>query len=30
MTIRPLKSLYLGKQYSKEELLEGIKNYTND
>jgi carbamoyltransferase len=28
MTIRPLKSLYLGKQYSKEELLEGIKKYT--
>ena len=28
-TIRPLKSLYLGKQYSKEELLEGIKKYTN-
>tara|TARA_R110000737_G_scaffold173204_2_gene198678 strand:+ start:109 stop:1272 length:1164 start_codon:yes stop_codon:yes gene_type:complete len=27
-TIRPLKSLYLGKQYSKEELLEGIKKYT--
>ena len=28
-TIRPFKSLYLGKQYSKEELLEGIKKYTN-
>ena len=28
-TIRPLKSLYLGKQYSKEELLTGIKKYTN-
>jgi carbamoyltransferase len=28
MTIRPFKSLYLGKQYSKEELLEGIKKYT--
>ena len=28
-TIHPLKSLYLGKQYSKEELLEGIKKYTN-
>ena len=27
-TIRPFKSLYLGKQYSKEELLEGIKKYT--
>ena len=27
-TIRPLKSLYLGKQYSKDELLEGIKKYT--
>ena len=27
MTIRPFKSLYLGKQYSKEELLEGIKKY---
>tara|TARA_R110000772_G_scaffold48373_1_gene110427 strand:+ start:152 stop:1417 length:1266 start_codon:yes stop_codon:yes gene_type:complete len=26
-TIRPFKSLYLGKQYSKEELLEGIKKY---
>ena len=25
--IRPLKSLYLGKQYSKDELLEGIKKY---
>jgi carbamoyltransferase len=28
VTIRPFKSLYLGKQYSKEELLEGIKKYT--
>ena len=28
-TIRPFKSLYLGKQYSKEELLEGIKKYVN-
>ena len=28
-TIRPLKSLYLGKQYSKEELLEGIKKYVD-
>jgi carbamoyltransferase len=28
-TIRPFKSLYLGKQYSKEELLEGIKKYIN-
>ena len=27
-TIRPFKSLYLGKQYSKEELLKGIKKYT--
>tara|TARA_R110000803_G_scaffold56448_1_gene113770 strand:+ start:71 stop:1177 length:1107 start_codon:yes stop_codon:yes gene_type:complete len=27
-TIRPFKSLYLGKQYSKEELLEGIKKFT--
>tara|TARA_R110001592_G_scaffold46035_1_gene146866 strand:- start:1337 stop:2515 length:1179 start_codon:yes stop_codon:yes gene_type:complete len=27
-TIRPFKSLYLGKHYSKDELLEGIKNYT--
>jgi carbamoyltransferase len=27
-TIRPFKSLYLGKQYSKNELLEGIKKYT--
>ena len=26
-TIRPFKSLYLGKHYSKDELLEGIKNY---
>ena len=26
-TIRPFKSLYLGKQYSKEELLDGIKKY---
>ena len=26
-TIRPFKSLYLGKQYSKEELLKGIKKY---
>jgi carbamoyltransferase len=26
-TIRPLKSIYLGKQYSKEELLKGIKKY---
>ena len=29
MTIRPFKSLYLGKQYSKEELLEGIKKYVD-
>lgn len=28
-TIRPFKSLYLGKQYSKEELLEGIKKYVD-
>ena len=28
-TIRPFKSLYLGKRYSKEELLEEIKKYTN-
>jgi carbamoyltransferase len=28
-TIRPLKSLYLGKQYSKEELLKGIKKYVD-
>lgn len=28
-TIRPFKSLYLGKQYSKEELLEGIEKYIN-
>ena len=28
-TIRPFKSLYLGKHYSKKELLEGIKKYTN-
>ena len=27
-TIRPFKSLYLGKQYSKDELLKGIKKYT--
>jgi carbamoyltransferase len=27
-TVHPFKSLYLGKQYSKEELLEGIKKYT--
>jgi carbamoyltransferase len=27
-TIRPFKSLYLGKQYFKNELLEGIKKYT--
>jgi carbamoyltransferase len=27
-TIRPFKSLYLGKQYSKDELLERIKKYT--
>jgi len=26
-TIRPFKSLYLGPQYSKEKLLEGIKKY---
>mgnify|MGYP003638321376 FL=1 len=26
-TIHPFKSLYLGKQYSKDELLEGIKKY---
>jgi len=26
-TIRPFKSLYLGKQYSKDELLKGIKKY---
>jgi len=26
-TIRPFKSLYLGKHYSKDELLEGIKKY---
>jgi carbamoyltransferase len=29
-TIRPFKSLYLGKQYSKEELLEGIKKYVDN
>ena len=29
MTIRPLKSLYLGKQYSKKELLKGIKKYVD-
>ena len=28
-TIRPFKSLYLGKQYSKEELLKGIKKYVD-
>jgi len=28
--IRPFKSLYLGKQYSKEELIEGIKKYINE
>ena len=28
-TIRPFKSLYLGKQYSKEELLNGIKKYVD-
>ena len=28
-TVRPFKSLYLGKQYSKEELLEGIEKYIN-
>jgi carbamoyltransferase len=28
-TIRPFKSLYLGRQYSKQELLEGIKKYTD-
>ena len=27
-TPRPFKSLYLGKQYTKNELLEGIKKYT--
>jgi carbamoyltransferase len=27
-TIRPFKSLYLGKQYSKKKLLKGIKKYT--
>ena len=27
-TIRPFKSLHLGKKYSKEELIEGIKKYT--
>jgi len=27
-TIRSFKSLYLGKQYSKDKLLEGIKKYT--
>jgi len=26
----PLKSLYLGKQYSKEQLLEGIKKYVDN
>lgn len=29
-TIRPFKSLYLGKKYSKEELLEGIKKYVDN
>ena len=29
-TIRPFKSLYLGKEYSKEELLEGIKKYVDN
>lgn len=29
-TILPLKSLYLGKQYSKKELLEGIKSYLDN
>ena len=29
-TIRPFKSLYLGKQYSQEELLEGIKKYVDN
>ena len=28
-TIRPFKSLYLGKQYSKEELLKGIEKYVD-
>ena len=29
-TIRPFKSLNLGKKYSKEELLEGIKKYVDN
>lgn len=29
-TIRPLKSLYLGPKYSKEELLKGIKKYVDN
>ena len=27
---KPLKSLYLGPQYSKEQLLEGIKKYVSN
>jgi carbamoyltransferase len=29
-TIRPLKSLYLGPKYSKEELLQGIQKYVDN